>query len=81
MLRGSYVIYSFIDILTKIRVKSILCYLLIYRIMNTYGLWLADYNKTVNKMSKIEEYIPSRLNGEKLKEIFNGNTVSSGFFL
>uniref|UniRef100_A0A1A9VTB9 Uncharacterized protein n=1 Tax=Glossina austeni TaxID=7395 RepID=A0A1A9VTB9_GLOAU len=44
------------------------------KIMNTYGLWLTYGNKTVNKMSKDQEYIPPTLNGEKLKEIFNGNT-------
>ncbi|XP_037885384.1 ectopic P granules protein 5 homolog isoform X1 [Glossina fuscipes] len=46
------------------------------KIMHTYCLWLVDSTKTVNKMSKDQDpsiRIPTPLNKEKLREIFNGN--------
>lgn len=45
-----------------------------FRIMKTYALWLED--TTMNKMSKEQLNYPPQYNNEKLREIFNGNTVS-----
>uniref|UniRef100_A0A1A9W6G3 Ectopic P granules protein 5 homolog n=1 Tax=Glossina brevipalpis TaxID=37001 RepID=A0A1A9W6G3_9MUSC len=42
------------------------------KIMNSYALWLED--TALNKVFKDQERFPSQYNGEKLKEIFNGNT-------